>query len=83
MAVAAPLCSISGSSTRKGTTAMSCSSRIPSVAEPKRVGSSPRSPSSCSTKAEEESESAPPMTMAWGGEGAGAGRGGRGEGAGA
>lgn len=39
-------------------------SRIPRVAEPNLVASSPRSAISCSTKAEEDSESAAPITMA-------------------
>lgn len=37
---------------------------MPSVAEPKRVGVSPRSDSSCSTKAEDDMDSAAAMTTA-------------------
>eukprot|EP00955_Chlamydomonas_euryale_P074852 362156-Chlamydomonas_euryale.AAC.7 len=43
---------------------MSCSSRMPRVAAPRRVGSSPRSLSSCSTNADDDSDSAAPITMA-------------------
>jgi hypothetical protein len=53
-----------GRMTNSGTTAISWRRRIPRVAEPKRVGSSPFSASSCSTKADEDNDSAAPMTTA-------------------
>lgn len=59
-----PVFSIRGRSTRSGMMAMSWNSRTPSVADPKRVGSSPRSDRIWSTKAEEERARAAPMTTA-------------------
>ena len=43
---------------------LTCSSRIPKVAEPNLVASSPRSLMSCRTNAELDSASAAPMTTA-------------------
>ena len=49
---------------KRGTTAMSCNSKIEKVVRPKRVGRSPRSTSNCSTNAVEDSASPPPMIIA-------------------
>mmetsp|Transcript_12571 Transcript_12571/g.17263 ORF Transcript_12571/g.17263 Transcript_12571/m.17263 type:complete len:248 (+) Transcript_12571:1116-1859(+) len=58
------LLSMMGSSTSSGTTAMSCSSRMPRQAAPKRLDSWLFSCKILSTKAEEDSDSAAPMTSA-------------------
>mmetsp|Transcript_19073 Transcript_19073/g.57636 ORF Transcript_19073/g.57636 Transcript_19073/m.57636 type:complete len:404 (-) Transcript_19073:703-1914(-) len=58
------LFSTSGSSTRNGTTAMSCISRIPRVALPNLEFVSPRSARSCSTNADDDRLSATPITTA-------------------
>mmetsp|Transcript_31672 Transcript_31672/g.61244 ORF Transcript_31672/g.61244 Transcript_31672/m.61244 type:complete len:242 (-) Transcript_31672:428-1153(-) len=59
-----PVFSKRGSATSKGTTAMSCIRRTPSVAAPYFVDNSPLSPSNCSTNAEDERDNDNPITTA-------------------